>query len=107
MGIVADELNINFVVSTRDNFYDDGLTGINDPAFQYSFSDIYTANSLQKQWYNSFTWNVSLNICHGKLCCEAGICHAGVTYSCPVVRHPTVILQVCGNEHDMDNATCK
>ncbi|WJX48557.1 acid phosphatase [Trifolium repens] len=25
---------------------------IHDPAFQYSFSDIYIANSLQKQWYN-------------------------------------------------------
>lgn len=52
MGRVADELNIDFVVSTGDNFYDDGLTGIHDPAFQYSFSDIYTASSLQKQWYN-------------------------------------------------------
>ncbi|AET05619.1 putative Acid phosphatase [Medicago truncatula] len=52
MGRVADKLNIDFVVSTGDNFYDDGLTGVHDPAFQYSFSDIYTANSLQKQWYN-------------------------------------------------------
>ncbi|XP_050901712.1 purple acid phosphatase 3 isoform X2 [Lathyrus oleraceus] len=52
MGRVVDELNIDFVVSTGDNFYDDGLTGINDPAFQYSFSDIYTTNNLQKQWYN-------------------------------------------------------
>lgn len=52
MGRVADKLNIDFVVSTGDNFYDDGLTGIHDPAFQYSFSNIYTANSLQNQWYN-------------------------------------------------------
>ncbi|KAI5436576.1 Purple acid phosphatase 7 [Lathyrus oleraceus] len=58
MGRVADELNIDLVVSTGDNFYDDGLTWINDPAFQYSFSDIYTVDSLQKQWYNGFTWNV-------------------------------------------------
>jgi len=50
MGRVADKLNIDFVVSTGDNFYDDGLTSVRDPTFQYSFSDIYTANSLQKQW---------------------------------------------------------
>jgi len=52
MGRVAEKLNIDFVISTGDNFYDDGLTGINDPAFELSFSKIYTAKSLQKQWYN-------------------------------------------------------
>ncbi|RDX75535.1 Purple acid phosphatase 17 [Mucuna pruriens] len=52
MGRVAATLNIDFVISTGDNFYDDGLTGIDDPAFENSFSKIYTAKSLQKQWYN-------------------------------------------------------
>lgn len=52
MGRVAEKLNIDFVISTGDNFYDDGLTGIDDPAFETSFSRIYTANSLRKQWYN-------------------------------------------------------
>ena len=52
MGRVAEKLNIDFVISTGDNFYDDGLTGIDDPAFENSFSKIYTAKSLQKQWYN-------------------------------------------------------
>ncbi|KAH1111148.1 hypothetical protein GLYMA_04G128300v4 [Glycine max] len=52
MGRVATKLNIDFVISTRDNFYDDGLTGIDDPAFEISFSKIYTAKSLQKQWYS-------------------------------------------------------
>jgi tartrate-resistant acid phosphatase type 5 len=33
MGRVGKELNIDFVVSTGDNFYDDGLTGVDDPAF--------------------------------------------------------------------------
>ncbi|KAK7320204.1 hypothetical protein RJT34_04940 [Clitoria ternatea] len=52
MGSVAAKLNIDFVISTGDNFYDDGLTGIDDPSFETSFSNIYTAKSLQKQWYN-------------------------------------------------------
>ncbi|XP_027339900.1 purple acid phosphatase 3-like [Abrus precatorius] len=52
MGKVAAKLKVDFVISTGDNFYDDGLTGIDDPAFEASFSKIYTAKSLQKQWYN-------------------------------------------------------
>ncbi|KAK3150993.1 hypothetical protein QOZ80_3AG0240250 [Eleusine coracana subsp. coracana] len=48
MGRVGEELNIDFVISTGDNFYEDGLTGVDDPAFEQSFTDIYTAKSLQK-----------------------------------------------------------
>lgn len=51
MGKIAGKLDIDFVISTGDNFYDDGLTDENDPAFEQSFSNIYTAPSLQKQWY--------------------------------------------------------
>ncbi|XP_028805500.1 purple acid phosphatase 3 [Neltuma alba] len=52
MGKVAEKLDIDFVISTGDNFYDDGLTGIDDPAFELSFSKVYTASSLQKPWFN-------------------------------------------------------
>ncbi|TKY59775.1 Purple acid phosphatase 8 [Spatholobus suberectus] len=52
MGIVGDKLNIDFVISTGDNFYEDGLKGVDDPAFYESFVDIYTAPSLQKTWYS-------------------------------------------------------
>ncbi|GMJ13353.1 hypothetical protein like AT1G25230 [Hibiscus trionum] len=51
MGIIGEKLDVDFVISTGDNFYDDGLTGVTDPAFHQSFSDIYIAPSLQKQWY--------------------------------------------------------
>lgn len=51
MGIIGDKLDIDFVISTGDNFYDDGLTRVDDPAFDESFSNIYTAPSLQRQWY--------------------------------------------------------
>ncbi|GMN46097.1 hypothetical protein TIFTF001_015284 [Ficus carica] len=52
MGKIGEKLDIDFVVSTGDNFYDDGLTSEHDTAFEESFSKIYTANSLQKQWYS-------------------------------------------------------
>ncbi|KAL0355009.1 UNVERIFIED_CONTAM: Purple acid phosphatase 17 [Sesamum radiatum] len=52
MGRIGEELDIDFVVSTGDNFYDNGLEGEDDPNFLDSFSNIYTANSLQKQWFS-------------------------------------------------------
>ncbi|XVF85547.1 hypothetical protein PTKIN_Ptkin17bG0126000 [Pterospermum kingtungense] len=52
MGIVGEKLDTDFLISTGDNFYDNGLSGVDDPAFHESFTDIYTAPSLQKQWYN-------------------------------------------------------
>lgn len=52
MGRVGEKLDIDFVVSTGDNFYDNGLNGEHDPAFEESFTNIYTAKSLQKQWYS-------------------------------------------------------
>ncbi|PIA35974.1 hypothetical protein AQUCO_03400103v1 [Aquilegia coerulea] len=52
MGVIGERMNIDFVISTGDNFYNDGLTSVNDSAFQQSFTRIYTAKSLQKQWYN-------------------------------------------------------
>ncbi|PRQ15846.1 putative Acid phosphatase [Rosa chinensis] len=51
MGIIGEKLNIDFVVSTGDNFYERGLTSVNDPKYPESFTQIYTAQSLQKQWY--------------------------------------------------------
>ncbi|KAK7368519.1 hypothetical protein VNO80_10545 [Phaseolus coccineus] len=52
MGVVGEQLKIDFVISTGDNFYDSGLTGIDDPGFDESFTKIYTSSSLQKQWYS-------------------------------------------------------
>jgi tartrate-resistant acid phosphatase type 5 len=51
MGKVGELLDIDFVISTGDNFYENGLTGTDDEAFEQSFTDIYTAKSLQKPWY--------------------------------------------------------
>lgn len=52
MGRIGEKLDIDFVVSTGDNIYDNGLKGIDDPAFEESFTKVYTAKSLQKPWYS-------------------------------------------------------
>ncbi|CAK9174771.1 unnamed protein product [Ilex paraguariensis] len=52
MGIIGEKMGIDFIISVGDNFYEDGLTDENDPAFDESFTKIYTAPSLQKQWYS-------------------------------------------------------
>lgn len=52
MGVIGEKLDIDFVISTGDNFYDNGLTSENDPAFEESFTKIYTAKSLQTRWYS-------------------------------------------------------
>lgn len=57
MGVIGQQLDIDFVISTGDNFYDSGLIGIDDPAFEESFTNIYTASSLQKQWYTGMSTN--------------------------------------------------
>ncbi|KAJ1275805.1 hypothetical protein BS78_05G164800 [Paspalum vaginatum] len=51
MGIIGETMDIDFVVNVGDNFYSNGLTGIDDKAFEESFVNIYTAKSLQKPWY--------------------------------------------------------
>ncbi|GJN04652.1 hypothetical protein PR202_ga22217 [Eleusine coracana subsp. coracana] len=50
MGIIGKRMNIDFVVNVGDNFYDNGLIGVDDKAFEESFTNIYTAKSLQKPW---------------------------------------------------------
>ncbi|PKA52207.1 Purple acid phosphatase 17 [Apostasia shenzhenica] len=52
MGETGENLDIDFVISAGDNFYEDGLTGVDDKAFAESFTNVYTAKSLQKQWYS-------------------------------------------------------
>ncbi|KAL1201115.1 Purple acid phosphatase 8 [Cardamine amara subsp. amara] len=52
MGKTGKKLNVDFVISTGDNFYDDGIISPYDSQFQDSFTKIYTASSLQKPWYS-------------------------------------------------------
>ncbi len=52
MGNVGVQHNVNFIISTGDNFYENGLTGPDDEQFSTSFSNIYTQKSLQTTWYS-------------------------------------------------------
>ncbi|KAI0498932.1 hypothetical protein KFK09_019830 [Dendrobium nobile] len=52
MGEIGEDLDIDFVISTGDNFYENGLTGVDDKAFEESFTNIFTAKSLQTQWFS-------------------------------------------------------
>jgi len=51
MGESARELDARFVISVGDNFYENGVTGIDDPAWQKSFESVYDAPSLQIPWH--------------------------------------------------------
>jgi tartrate-resistant acid phosphatase type 5 len=50
MGESARELDARFVISVGDNFYEDGVTSVDDPAWQASFERVYDAPSLQVPW---------------------------------------------------------
>lgn len=51
MGRRALETGSRFVVTTGDNFYEDGVQSVTDPLWKASFEDVYTAPSLQRPWY--------------------------------------------------------
>jgi len=51
MAASARELDARFVVSVGDNFYEDGVTSVDDPAWRKSFEEIYDAPSLQVPWH--------------------------------------------------------
>ena len=51
MAATARELEARFVVSVGDNFYQDGVTSVEDPAWRRSFEEIYDAPSLQVPWH--------------------------------------------------------
>lgn len=51
MGVVAKKFKPEFIVSTGDNFYPNGVRSTLDHNWLASYEDIYTAHSLQTDWY--------------------------------------------------------
>jgi tartrate-resistant acid phosphatase type 5 len=51
MGLWGASHPNNFVISVGDNFYPKGVESVEDPLWHYSFENIYTAHSLQCDWY--------------------------------------------------------
>ena len=43
MGESAHLLEARFILSVGDNFYENGVSGVHDPAWQSSFEDVYRA----------------------------------------------------------------
>ncbi|OZC03114.1 purple acid phosphatase family protein [Rubricoccus marinus] len=52
MGEVGARINSRFTISTGDNFYTEGVDSIEDPKWERSFENIYTAPALQSRWYS-------------------------------------------------------
>jgi len=42
----------NFIISVGDNIYPKGVVSEYDPAWHYSFENVYTAHSLQVDWFS-------------------------------------------------------
>ncbi len=51
MGIAAKKIEADFIIATGDNFYPSGVASVWDPAWRKSFEDVYTAASLQTDWF--------------------------------------------------------
>ena len=51
MGITAQQIDADFVISTGDHFYPNGVQSVDDYHWISSFESIYTANSLHVDWY--------------------------------------------------------
>lgn len=60
MGKVAEALNAQFVLGLGDNIYDTGVHSWNEGRLKSTFEDVYTAKSLQVDW-----WMVAGNHDHG------------------------------------------
>src|SRR5450755_2393201 len=51
MGVEAKKFKPEFIVSTGDNFYPNGVRSTRDHNWLASYEEIYTAHSLQTDWY--------------------------------------------------------
>ena len=72
MGKTAQAIGSRFTVSVGDNFYENGVTALNDPQWQNSFEQIYTAPSLQSPWKvilgnHDYRGNVQAQLDYSKL----------------------------------------
>ena len=50
MGIAAKNIDAKFIVAVGDNFYEHGVASVDDPQWQTSFENVYTAPSLHVPW---------------------------------------------------------
>ena len=51
MNVIAAKIKPRFIISTGDNFYEDGVQSPQDPQWQTSYVRVYAAESLQIPWH--------------------------------------------------------
>ncbi len=51
MAKTSERTQASFIITTGDNFYEDGAASETDTCFTTSFEQVYSAASLQKPWY--------------------------------------------------------
>jgi acid phosphatase len=51
MGLTAQAIGAAFVISAGDNFYEDGVFGLDDPKWRTSFEAVYDHPALQVPWH--------------------------------------------------------
>lgn len=51
MAEAAKQVRPEFIISTGDNFYPDGVESIHDPQWKLSYENVYTDESLKCDWY--------------------------------------------------------
>lgn len=51
MGLAAYQVEPEFIISTGDNFYPNGVSSTADPQWTSSFENVYRAHSLNVDWY--------------------------------------------------------
>lgn len=51
MSETADRLETQFTIALGDNFYESGVKDVDDPRFQETFENVFTAESLMTPWY--------------------------------------------------------
>jgi tartrate-resistant acid phosphatase type 5 len=72
MGITAKETGASFIIATGDNFYPSGVASIRDYSWIASYENMYTAHSLQTDWYvvlgnHDYKGNVQAEIDYSKI----------------------------------------
>jgi tartrate-resistant acid phosphatase type 5 len=74
MGIACEREKAAFVVSVGDNFYERGVTSLEDSHWQQSFETVYDAPSLQVPWYVTLGNHDYAGLCEPQL--EYGDTHS-------------------------------
>ena len=51
MDYFTGKSDAQFIISTGDNFYDNGVRSVSDPLWEDSFEEIYKGSNLRREWY--------------------------------------------------------